>query len=266
VLAGQPPAALADLLHASKPLPQAGDDLALSVPAETLRQRADVRAAEQQVAAAAACGDQAEASRLPSFSIAGSLGLSALTPGTLTNGASVISSILGSVTLPLFDGGGLRPQVSVQQAALDQARQRWRAAILAALTDVEDAIVALQGNRVRLTRLGNAAEAATNTAALARLTFNFRDQRARRHGRSRRCRAGADAHPAATRHGQPKGEFLDGVLRRSLNNDRQRKRPKRLTWAFCTSMYFRGSFSGGAGGNRTPVRKTSPGRSTRLAD
>ena len=171
VLAGQPPAALADVLRASTPVPQARDDLALSVPAETLRQRADVRAAEFQVMAAAARVSQAEAARLPSFSIGGSLGLSALTLGTLTNGASVVSSILGSVTLPLFDGGALRAQVSAQQAALDQARQSWRAAILAALTDVEDALVALRGDRVRLTRLSDAAEAASNAAALARQQY-----------------------------------------------------------------------------------------------
>lgn len=171
VLAGQAPAALAEVLRASTPVPQARDDLALSVPAETLRQRADVRAAELQVAAAAARVSQAEAARLPSFSIGGSLGLSALTLGTLTNGASVVSSILGSVSLPLFDGGVLRAQVSAQQAALDQARQTWRATILTALTDVEDALVALRGDRVRLTHLGEAAEAATHAAALARRQY-----------------------------------------------------------------------------------------------
>ena len=171
VLAGQPPAALADLLRASTPVPQARDDVALSVPADTLRQRADVRAAEHQVAAAAARVSQAEAARLPSFSIGGSLGLSALTLGTLTNGASVVSSLLGSVTLPLFDGGALRAQVGAQQAALDQALQTWRAAIIAALTDVEDALVALRGDRVRLARLGDAAEAATHAAALARQQY-----------------------------------------------------------------------------------------------
>ena len=52
VLTGQPPAALSTLLAAAGPVPQAADDLALSFPAETLRQRPDVRAAEYQVTAA----------------------------------------------------------------------------------------------------------------------------------------------------------------------------------------------------------------------
>lgn len=171
VLTGRPPAALSAALLAAGPMPQASEGLALGIPAETLRQRADVRAAEYQVSAAAARVSQAEAARLPSFSIGGSLGLSALTLGALTDGASVVASLLGSVSLPIFDGGAARAQVDAQQAALDQARQVYRGTILVALREVEDALVALRGDRVRLVRLGNAAEAAANAAALARQQY-----------------------------------------------------------------------------------------------
>lgn len=171
VLAGRPPAALSATLAASAPVPLASDGLALSIPAETLRQRADVRAAEHQVSAALARVNQAKAARLPSFSIGGSLGLSALTLGALTQGASVVSTLLGSVSLPVFDGGAARAQVDVQQAALDQARQVYRGAILVALRDVEDALVALRGDRLRLARLGSAAAAAANAAGLARQQY-----------------------------------------------------------------------------------------------
>jgi NodT family efflux transporter outer membrane factor (OMF) lipoprotein len=172
VLTGQPPAALSAVLAAASPVPQAADDLALSIPAETLRQRPDVRAAEHQVTAAMARVDQAGAERAPNFKIGGSLGLSALTLGALTNGASVVSSLLASVTLPLFDGGGLRAQVRAQQAALDQARVAYEAAVLTALRDVEDALVALRGDRERLLRLQYAAEAAGNAALLARQRYS----------------------------------------------------------------------------------------------
>jgi multidrug efflux system outer membrane protein len=171
VLTGRPPAALLATLTAPAPVPQTGDELALSIPAETLRQRADVRVAEHQVAAALARVGQAEAARLPSFAIGGSLGLSALTLGALTQGTSVVSTLLGRVSLPVFDGGALQAQVSVQQAALDQARQVYRGAILVALRDVEDAFVALRGDRMRMARLGNAAAAAGNAAALARQQY-----------------------------------------------------------------------------------------------
>ena len=77
VLTGQAPAALAATLAESAPVPQAGPDLAMSIPAETLRQRPDVRAAELQVSAARARVAQADAARWPSFNLGGSLGLNA---------------------------------------------------------------------------------------------------------------------------------------------------------------------------------------------
>lgn len=172
VLTGQPPAALSNVLAAASPVPQAADDLVLSFPAETLRQRPDVRAAEHQVTAALARVSQADAARMPNFKLGGSLGLSALTLGSLTSGASVVSALLASVSLPVFDGGALRAQVRAQQAALDQARAAYQAAILTALKDVEDALVALRGDRERLLRLQNAAEAASNAALLARQRYS----------------------------------------------------------------------------------------------
>ena len=174
VLAGEPPARF--LGRADEPVstgvPAAPDALALDIPATTLRQRADVRAAEYEVAAALAQVGQARAQRWPSFAIGGSVGLNALTLGALGNGASVVSSLLASVSLPVFDGGALRAQVRVQQAALDQARQAHRAAVLLALKDVENALVALQGDRLRLVSLRVAAEAASNASTLARQRYS----------------------------------------------------------------------------------------------
>ena len=172
VLTGRPPSSLSTVLAAVGPLPQARGDLALSLPADTLRQRPDVRAAEHQVSAALASVAQAEAARQPNFSLGGSLGLSALTLGTLSNGASVITGLLAGVTLPVFDGGAARAQVRAQQAALDQATLSYQATILTALKDVENALVALAGDRQRLARLQSAAQAAGNAAALARQRYS----------------------------------------------------------------------------------------------
>jgi NodT family efflux transporter outer membrane factor (OMF) lipoprotein len=172
VLTGQPPAALATTLAAASPVPQAAGDLALSMPAATLRQRPDVRAAEYAVSAAAARVSQAEAARLPSFNLGGSVGLSALTLGALTNSASLATSLLASVSLPLFDGGAARAQVRAQEAALAQTQLSYRATVLTALKDVEDALVALRGDRERVARLRLAAEAATNANGLARQRYS----------------------------------------------------------------------------------------------
>jgi outer membrane protein, multidrug efflux system len=157
VLTGQPPAAL----------PQPAATLALAGPADTLRQRPDVRAAERRLAAAWATLAQADAALRPSLRLSGSLGLNALTLGGLGNGSAVAAALLAGVNLPLFDGGALRGQQRAQQAAVAQAQESWRASVLAALQEVEDALVALRNDRARVQRLQDAAQAATNAATLA---------------------------------------------------------------------------------------------------
>ena len=114
---------------------------------------------------------QAEAARLPSFRLGGSLGLNALSLGALTHGASLAAALVASVSIPVFDGGAALAQVHTRQAALDDARVRYKAAVLAALRDVEDALVALQGDRTRQLSLQAAADAATRAAELARQRY-----------------------------------------------------------------------------------------------
>lgn len=167
VLTGQPPAALDAALADAAPVPQAPADLVLAIPAQTLRQRADVRAAEARIGAALARVSQADAARYPSLRISGNLGLSAATLGALTGGASVANALLASISVPLFDGGAARAQVRAQEAALEQARIGYEATVLTALQDVEDALVALQGDRERLAHLQAAASAAANADLLA---------------------------------------------------------------------------------------------------
>lgn len=153
------------------PIPRADGALALAFPADTLRQRADVRAAELNAAAAAQLVVQADAARYPSLSLSGSLGLSALTLSGLTGPGAVASSILAGISWPIYDGGAGKAQVRAQQAAFEQARAQHRATVLAALKEVEDALVALRDDSERLATLRRAAEAADNAALLARQRY-----------------------------------------------------------------------------------------------
>jgi NodT family efflux transporter outer membrane factor (OMF) lipoprotein len=171
VLTGQTPDAQQNTLTKPEPVPQAAHDLALSIPAQTLRQRPDVRTAEHRISAALARVSQAQAAQYPSFSIGGSIGLSALTLEALTNSASVLKALLVSVSIPLLDGGAAKAQVQAQEAALEQARVNYQTVVLTALKDVEDALVALQGDRARQTHLQSAATAAGNAALLAQQRY-----------------------------------------------------------------------------------------------
>jgi outer membrane protein TolC len=53
-----------------------------------------------------------EVANYPSLRLSGSLGLSALTLGALTNGASVAASMAAGLSATLFDGGANRAQIA----------------------------------------------------------------------------------------------------------------------------------------------------------
>ena len=171
VLTGQRPLDLDTLLLPEHAVPQASSTVTQQIPAETLRQRADVRAAEYRIRAALARVDAADAERYPSFSLGGSLSLSALTLAGLSNGVTVASSLLGSVSVPLIDGGAAKSQVLAQEAALEQTRAAYQNTVLTALKEVEDALIALKNDRNRLVLLQLAADSARNADLLAQNRF-----------------------------------------------------------------------------------------------
>lgn len=172
ILTGATPESLNATLRKNAAVPVATDDLTYAFPAQTLRQRPDVRQAEVQIVAAAARVTAADAARYPSFNIGGSLGLASLTFAGLTGGSSLAASILGGVSVPIFNAGALAAQVDAQDAALDQARIAYETTVLAALKEVEDSLVALKSARERLATLRRAAESARNASLLARYRYN----------------------------------------------------------------------------------------------
>lgn len=172
ILTGATPEALNATLRKNAAVPVADEGLTYAFPAQTLRQRPDVQQAEAQIVAAAARVTAADAARYPSFNIAGSIGVASLTFAGLTGGSSLAASILGGVSMPIFNAGALAAQVQVQDAALDQARIAYEATVLAALKEVEDALVALSSARERLATLRRAADAAKNASLLARFRYN----------------------------------------------------------------------------------------------
>ncbi len=166
VLTGDVPGTLQTTL-AEGGLPALPTALAVSIPAEVLRQRPDVQAAERQLAAETARIGVAEATRWPEFNLSGSIGLEAATFGALDNGASVVRSLAAGISGVLFDGGALRARVDQQTAVREQSLQNYRSAVLTALEDVENALSALDNSAQRRDALAAASTAARNANLLA---------------------------------------------------------------------------------------------------
>jgi NodT family efflux transporter outer membrane factor (OMF) lipoprotein len=171
VLLGKVPGSLHARLAKGGELPAVPSQVAVGIPADTLRQRPDVRVAERKLAAETARVGVAEASRYPSFKLSGSIGVEALTQGAIGNGTSAFYSLIGGITAPIFYGGRLRAQVEVQDAVREQALVAYEQAVLGALQEVENALVALAKNRDRAEALTRAVEAARNAALLARQRY-----------------------------------------------------------------------------------------------
>jgi NodT family efflux transporter outer membrane factor (OMF) lipoprotein len=170
ILAGLPPSALMPTLGPEAPLPAVPPEIAVAIPAEVLRQRPDVRAAERRIVAETARLAQRRASRYPQFALSGSLGAT-LVSGALTGGTSLVASAAGSLVQTVFDGGRIRQQVAIQTAVQEQAVASYEQTMLTALQEVENALVAFESGRRRLVSLTAAADAAGAAAHLALVQY-----------------------------------------------------------------------------------------------
>lgn len=171
VLLGRAPGSLRERLAEPRLVPVLPARVAVGIPADTLRQRPDVRAAERTLAAETARIGQAEANRYPALTLSGSIGLEALSLDALAGSSAVAHSIAASLAAVIFDGGRMRQQVEAQSAVAEQALAAYEAAILAALEDVENALVALDNSARRGEALSAAATAARQAAQLARQRY-----------------------------------------------------------------------------------------------
>jgi len=172
ILLGKTPGTLHARLSIAGDLPAVPDEIAVGIPADTLRQRPDVRAAERRLAAETAHVGVAEAARYPAFNLSGSIGLEALTLGALGSSDAVASSLLAGITGPIFDAGRRRALVEIQDAVREQALVAYEQTVLVALQDVENALVSLARNRERVEALANAVESARIAARLARHRYS----------------------------------------------------------------------------------------------
>jgi multidrug efflux system outer membrane protein len=168
ILLGQPPAALQDRLARAAPIPRVPTGIAVGIPADVLRQRPDVRAAERTLAAETARIGEAEAARYPAFDWSASIGLEAFGLDALTGGGATLTrSLAVAMTAPVFNGGRLQQQVEIQRAVAQRARVNYEAVVLTALEDVENALAAFANSRARRGALAAAVTAARNAALLA---------------------------------------------------------------------------------------------------
>lgn len=167
VLVGKMPGALQKRLEKAQTIPKVPFSVVLKIPADTLRQRPDIRQAERALAAQTARIGVATADLYPKFYLIGSIGLESMKSSKLFNAESNVWSILPSVTWPIFRAGSIRANIEVQNAKQEQLAAQYDKAVLTAVKEIRNSLTAFNQEQQRLAALTAAVDAAQKAAEIA---------------------------------------------------------------------------------------------------
>jgi NodT family efflux transporter outer membrane factor (OMF) lipoprotein len=143
-----------------------------SLPSQLLRQRPDIAEAESRVAAADHRLGAARAAFMPQLQLSASGGAAV---STLLSSPITIFNLGGSLLTPLFEGGRLHAEQDLAASRRDQAAYAYRAAVLQAFREVEDAMagVAFLSEEARTAQREVAADRAACEAARRRYDAGY---------------------------------------------------------------------------------------------
>jgi NodT family efflux transporter outer membrane factor (OMF) lipoprotein len=147
---------------------QLPEDLPVSLPSDLVKQRPDVRQAEENLHAASANLGQAVAARLPQVTLTAQVGNSADSTSRLFTPGTNFWTLGVGVTQPLFEGFALLHKQRAAQAAFDQAAAQYRGTVLTAFQNVADSIRALQSDADSLRAAVASERASSRSLEIAR--------------------------------------------------------------------------------------------------
>ena len=171
ILLGETPSEQLIRFVAAGEIPQSPQWMAAGVPGQLLWRRPDVRQREREVASASARIGVAVADKYPVFSLRGDVAFDTRQLATLFATDSLTYSIGPSVRWNLLNFGRVRGNIQVHQARYQQAVVRYRQAILLAVEEVENGLVAYEQERQRVGHLRQAVRATTRTVDLSRSEY-----------------------------------------------------------------------------------------------
>ena len=127
-------------------------------PADLLRRRPDLLAAEQRLSAESSRLDEAKANRFPKLFLSALFGSQELNLNdALSLSASRYSNVAAAFVLPLFNAGRTQAAIDAQSASERESLLAYEQAILSAVEDVESSLASVAGERQRVDSLMAAA-------------------------------------------------------------------------------------------------------------
>jgi len=166
VLLDRTPGELAARLRQASAIPLPSTPVAADLPSELLRRRPDIRSAERQLAAANAEIGAAVAAQYPRINLAAFIGLqnTDITDFTMLGKSWSMASTLA---FPIFNWGSIKANIEGKTARHQELLYAYRAAVLNAFKEVEDALASLEQERQRHEQLKQAESADRLALALA---------------------------------------------------------------------------------------------------
>jgi NodT family efflux transporter outer membrane factor (OMF) lipoprotein len=174
-LLGQPTGSLQDLLQGPQVIPAAPEQVAVSIPADMLRRRPDIRNAELVALAQSERIGIAKAELYPHFALSGTLGLHATQSGgqyyNLFSPASFIFAVGPQLYWNFLSYGRIKNQVRVEDARFQEAVITYQNSVLKAGQEVEDGIVGFLKTLEATSAQQDAVAAAQRSAELSSLQY-----------------------------------------------------------------------------------------------
>ncbi len=146
--------------------------LPAGLPSELLTRRADIRQAEQQLAAANANIAAARAAFFPRIALTASAGSASSELGSLFKDGTWSYTFVPQLLLPIFDGGRNEANLAAAKVGFDIAVAQYEKAIQSAFREVADALAARSSWERQLQAQTALVQADSERAALTRLRLD----------------------------------------------------------------------------------------------
>jgi NodT family efflux transporter outer membrane factor (OMF) lipoprotein len=173
VLLGVPPTALEDELARREPLPRLPPLEAVGSPADLVRRRPDLMAAENDLIAATARRGVAVADLFPRVSFVGSIALQSQSIAGLGAAGSETFNFGPRIFWAAFDLGRVRARIVAADARTEAALANYEQTVLLALEETENALVTFARAQERRDQLRISAEASELATVRARERYQY---------------------------------------------------------------------------------------------
>jgi outer membrane protein TolC len=156
--------------HEIIPMPPQGTEI--ETPAEVLRARPDIRAAERQLAAQHARVGVAEADLYPRFALNGNFALLSNDKGDVFKSGSRAYGFGPAFRWNLFSAGLVRSQIDIEESRTREALLEYENAVLGAVEEVETSMSGIANERDRLQSLKLGSASAKETVFLIKDNYS----------------------------------------------------------------------------------------------